>query len=611
MHHSKFTLYNWKHRFLKLVNDNIAIKNVRQHHQLLESNNATKCKTILLKQNVFMVSKRQQNTLSPNHTENIINNSSGENIKKANYKTTFSDGPGLKDFLSESTVDHSCLTSDNTPYLSSLDGNKQNVFLEIYGCQMNVNDAEIVSSILIKNNYKITKNIEKANIILLVTCAIREKAEHKIWSRLLHLRSLKKQDPNLKIGLLGCMAERLKHKIVEEEKIVNIVAGPDSYKDLPRLLQTSNDKEVAINVQLSMDETYADVSPVRLNSESKTAFVSIMRGCDNMCTYCIVPFTRGRERSRPMESILNEVQELSDKGIKEVTLLGQNVNSYRDISQSNFYQYTKAKTNLAKGFKTVYKNKEGGLRFSDLLDNVSKINPEMRIRFTSPHPKDFPDEVLDLIAERRNICQQIHLPAQSGSSTVLTRMRRGYSREVYLELVYHIKSILPDVMLSSDFIVGFCDETEDEFEQTLSLMKEVDYSSAYLFAYSMREKTTAHRRYTDNIDKTVKLGRLQKLVQLYRSKVESLYKKQIGQYQLVLVEGESKKGSHDLQGRNDGNIKVIIPNTSIPECKDSPSYRPIKNGDYVVVNINYANSQILKGIPMYHSSIRNFNCIYQ
>lgn len=511
-------------------------------------------------------------------------------------------GPELSDFFQKQNHDMDT-HSENIPYVQSLDGNKQRVYLEIYGCQMNVNDAEVVSAILKQSNYEITTNLNNANIILLVTCAIRDNAEQKIWNRLRNLRHLKRKKLVTKIGLLGCMAERLKHKIIEEEKMVDVIAGPDSYKDLPRLLSVSSEREAAINVMLSFDETYADITPVRLNPESKTAFVTIMRGCDNMCTYCIVPFTRGRERSRPVLSILDEIQKLSDQGIKEVTLLGQNVNSYRDTSETNFYD---TKTNLVKGFNTVYKNKLGGLRFSDLLDRVSRINPEMRIRFTSPHPKDFPDEVVHLIAERANICKMIHLPAQSGNSNVLERMRRGYTREAYLNLVSDIRRVIPNITFSSDFIAGFCDETEEEFEETLTLLQEVKYGVAYLFAYSMREKTSAYRRYVDNVDNKIKLERVQRMSKVYRSEADKLNKSQIGQQQLILIEGESKRSVKDLQGRNEGNIKVIIPKELIPTSYTSSTYEPIKNGDYVAVHVCDANSQVLRGAPLYHSSIGEF-----
>ncbi|XP_011503660.1 PREDICTED: CDK5 regulatory subunit-associated protein 1, partial [Ceratosolen solmsi marchali] len=498
------------------------------------------------------------------------------------------------------------INCENIPYLNNFNGKDQKVYLEIYGCQMNINDAEIICSILKKHNYDIVDDIKKANIILLITCTIRENAEQKIWNKLQNLKYWKKSHVS-KIGILGCMAEHLKHKIIAKERIVDIIAGPDSYKDLPRLLYISNDYQSAINVTLSVDETYADVTPIRLNPNSKTAYVSIMRGCNNMCTYCVVPFTRGHEKSRPITNILDEIQQLSDQGIKEIILLGQNVNSYRDISQSNFYMNNNVKTNHSKDFTTIYKNRLGGLRFSDLLDKVSLINSEMRIRFTSPHPKDFPDEVLYLIRERNNICHQIHLPAQSGSNNVLKRMRRGYTKEAYLNLVYHIRSIIPGVRLSSDFIAGFCDETDEDFNETLNLLKEVKYTMAYLYAYSMRDKTSAYRCYIDNINKKIKRARLEKMIKLYRSEAEILYKTQIGQKQLILVDKKSKRSTQSLVGRNDGNIKVIFPDITIPNTNRSLSCKQIKYGDYIVVKITDANSQTLKGVPLYHSSINEFS----
>lgn len=377
------------------------------------------------------------------------------------------------------------------PYLQSIDisGQNRKVFFDVYGCQMNVNDTEIVWSVLKAQNYQKTDNINEADVILMMTCSIREGAETKIWNRLVHLKGMKKRRGKkvapLQIGILGCMAERLKTKIVEQESEVDVIAGPDSYKDLPRLLALGKNGVSAINVLLSLDETYADLMPVKLDQNSITAYVSIMRGCDNMCTYCIVPFTRGKERSRPIASIEREVRTLvEEQGIKEVTLLGQNVNSFRDLSKEP--QEPEA-VQIVPGFKTVYKTKLGGLRFAELLERVANISPELRIRFTSPHPKDFPTAVLEVIKKYPNICKSLHIPAQSGNSAVLERMRRGYTREAYLELVQHIREILPGVSLSSDFICGFCGETEEEFADTLTLLDEVKYNVAYLFPYSMRE----------------------------------------------------------------------------------------------------------------------------
>ncbi|XP_003695241.2 CDK5RAP1-like protein [Apis florea] len=546
------------------------------------------------------------------HTTVIRSETIKEVERKTNDLEHFRDltrtGPSLKDFLvSKTEIPIDSINVPNIPYIQNIDGSDQKVYFEVYGCQMNVNDTEVIWSILKSHGYKKVENITEANIILLITCSIRDNAEQKVWNKLNNLnyiRKKKKQHP-IKIGLLGCMAERLKDKILERGKLVDVIAGPDSYKDLPRLLSIP-DNETAINVLLSFDETYADITPVRLNSNSTSAFVTIMRGCDNMCTYCIVPFTRGRERSRPIESIVKEVQSLSDDGVKEIVLLGQNVNSYRDISQSEFYTINNMETHLAKGFKTVYKNKKGGRRFCDLLDEVSRINPEMRIRFTSPHPKDFPDEVLQLIAERPNICKEIHLPAQSGNSRILERMRRGYTREAYIDLVHHIRQIIPNIYLSSDFITGFCGETEEEFQDTLSLIELVKYNRAFLFSYSMREKTTAHRRYQDDVSPNVKQDRLERMISIYRTEAEKLNKLQIGQSQLVLVEKLSKRSHDSFQTKNDGNTRVIIPSMSIPIGKHSRDEKPIKVGDYVVVKIENANSHTLMGKPLYHSSITEY-----
>lgn len=372
------------------------------------------------------------------------------------------------------------------PYLQDIDvsGQGRKVYFDVYGCQMNVNDTEIVNAILKSRDYQMTQNINEADVILMMTCSIREGAETKIWNRLVHLKAMKKKRKKLQIGILGCMAERLKTKIVEQEKEVDVIAGPDSYKDLPRLLALGKNGISAINVLLSLDETYADLMPIKLDQNSITAYVSIMRGCDNMCSYCIVPFTRGKERSRPIDSIEKEVETLVTQGIKEVTLLGQNVNSFRDMSKE---LQEPEFTQMASGFKTVYKTKVGGLRFAELLERVANVSPELRIRFTSPHPKDFPDAVLEVIKKYPNICNSLHIPAQSGSSSVLERMRRGYTREAYLELVKHIREMLPGVSLSSDFICGFCGETEEEFDETLALIDDVKYNVAYLFPYSMRE----------------------------------------------------------------------------------------------------------------------------
>ncbi|CAL9704414.1 unnamed protein product [Knipowitschia caucasica] len=510
-------------------------------------------------------------------------------------------GPRFPDFIREvSPIKPTTTALDEEPedvsYVYDVNKAKSSkVYFETYGCQMNVSDTDIAMSILQKSGYQRTQSISQADVVLLVTCSIREKAELTIWNRLQQLKAMKKKRLRsplpLKIGILGCMAERLKTEILEKEKLVDILAGPDAYRDLPRLLSVADGGQQASNVLLSLEETYADVMPVQYAPQGYSAFVSIMRGCDNMCSYCIVPFTRGRERSRPVGSILEEVRLLSSQGVREVTLLGQNVNSYRDTSEEQFCGADA--TRLSRGFSTVYKSKKGGLRFSDLLDQVSRIDPEMRIRFTSPHPKDFPDEVLQLIAERRNICKQIHLPAQSGSDQILKAMRRGYTREAYLELVENIKRVIPGVSLSSDFISGFCGETEEDHQQTLSLIRAVGYNIGFLFAYCMRKKTHAYHRLDDNVPPEVKQRRLAQCIDVFREEAARINTSLIGSTQLVLVEGESKRSSADLCGRTDANMKVIFPKEDIL----APGFNKssIKTGDYVLVKIHSATSQTLRG----------------
>lgn len=483
------------------------------------------------------------------------------------------------------------------PYLQNIDidGHGRKVYFDIYGCQMNVNDIEIVWSILKSHNYEKTEKIQEADVILIMTCSIRDSAETKIWNRLTHLTGMKRKRPKnqpLHIGILGCMAERLKETLIEKERQIDLIAGPDAYKDLPRLLALSKNGYSTINVLLSLDETYADVMPVKLDKNAVSAFVSIMRGCDNMCSYCIVPFTRGKERSRPIDSIVKEIRTLhEEQGIKEVTLLGQNVNSYRDTSTG----VKDGPTETVTGFKTVYKTKVGGMRFGELLEQVANISKELRIRFTSPHPKDFPKSLLEVIKNYPNICKSLHIPAQSGSSSVLERMRRGYTREAYLELIRDVRTIIPNVSLSSDFICGFCGETEDDFQQTLSLINEVKYNVAFLFPYSMRAKTTAYRKFTDDVPNDIKLERLHRMVETFRENAQMLNEKFIGTKQLILIEDTSKRSEKEVYGRCDGNIKVII-----------PSSEKYTVGDYVAVEIKSASSQVLKGYPIEKISLQDF-----
>ncbi|KAG7243007.1 hypothetical protein INR49_016773 [Caranx melampygus] len=508
------------------------------------------------------------------------------------FKTQLSSGPSFQDFIKGVSVTKTPVTdeasSDRHGYLSEDLGNSRKVYFETYGCQMNVNDTEIAWSILQGKGYLRTVDLNEADVVLLVTCSIREKAEQTIWNRLQQLTAMKrkrlKTSTPMKIGILGCMAERLKTELLEREKLVDVLAGPDAYRDLPRLLTVADGGQQASNVLLSLEETYADIMPVHHAPHGNSAFVSIMRGCDNMCSYCIVPFTRGRERSRPVSSILEEVRMLSDQGVKEVTLLGQNVNSYRDMSEEQFC--SSDLTQLSRGFKTVYRTKQGGLRFSDLLDRVSLIDPDMRIRFTSPHPKDFPDEVLHLIAERRNICNQIHLPAQSGSSQVLKAMRRGGEPQQRLHL-------------------SFCGETGDDHQQTLSLIREVGYNVGFLFAYSMRKKTHAYHRLQDDVPAEEKRRRLEECIIVFREEAARVNAALIGSTQLILVEGESKRSAKDLCGRTDGNMKVIFPKEDVAVQFAGSTTAPINPGDYVLVKISSANSQSLRGQALAHSSLRS------
>lgn len=531
------------------------------------------------------------------------------NSSSQKYSNKIATGPGLDHFIG-STIGQTTTTIPTihvnsrqpiVPYLPPelIDGKNQKVYIEVYGCQMNVNDTEIIRTILKSHNYQFVNNVDDANVILLVTCAIREGAESKIWARLRKLKMYKRQ-----LGLLGCMAERLKEKAIQKEKLIDIIAGPDSYRSLPTLLAANRlSGQSAVNVLLSLEETYKDVQPDPICAGKASTFVSIMRGCDNMCSYCIVPFTRGRERSRPIESIVDEVKIAVTNGIREVTLLGQNVNSYRDTSSCSFSNIEGQK--LVSGFKTIYKPKEGGLTFDRLLDEVAKVNPEVRIRFTSPHPKDFPDEVLDTIMRHKNICKCIHLPAQSGSNTVLERMRRGYTREAYLQLVEKIKSKIPSVALTSDFISGFCGETEEEHLDTVDLMEKVGYSFCYLFAYSMREKTHAYYKLKDDVPFEVKTRRVDQLNQLFRSIAQSYNNSLIGSNQLVLVEGPSLRSQQDLKGRCDRNTRVVFPAIEVVNEETGQSKVP-SIGDYVVINIQSATSQSLKGTPITFSSIDKF-----
>jgi tRNA-2-methylthio-N6-dimethylallyladenosine synthase len=425
-------------------------------------------------------------------------------------------------------------------------GKKRKLYIESYGCQMNFSDSEIVTSIMQKEGFDTTSQPEGADIIFLNTCSIREKAEQTVRNRLMHFNGLKRQKPELMVGILGCMAERLKEKLLEEEKIVDLVVGPDAYRDLPNLISEADAGQKGVNVFLSREETYADISPVRLNSNGVTAFISIMRGCDNMCSFCVVPFTRGRERSRDPHSILEEARQLLAQGYREVTLLGQNVDSYKWSPEEN------NKARLEKGGIADVVN------FANLLQMVAEISPELRIRFSTSHPKDITDEVLHTMARYDNICKYIHLPAQSGNSRVLQVMNRTYDREWYLGRIAAIRSILgQECGISSDFIAGFCTETEEEHQDTLSLMDLVKYDFSYMFFYSERPGTLAAKKYADDIPLEVKKRRLNEIIQKQQAHALERNRLDVGKVQRVLIEGLSRKSDQQLQGRNSAN-KVII-----------------------------------------------------
>lgn len=449
------------------------------------------------------------------------------------------------------------------------------LFIESYGCQMNVSDSEVVASVLCKAGYGTTPKIEQADLILLNTCSIREKAEQTIRKRLQNIQKLKSTNPNLKIGVLGCMAERLKDKFLEEEKIVDLVVGPDAYRSLPELVAEIEEGHSAVNVILSKEETYGDISPVRLDQNGVKAFVTITRGCDNMCTFCVVPFTRGRERSRDPHSILEEIHLANENGYKEITLLGQNVDSYLWYGGGP-----------KKDFKTASNlQKASAVGFAKLLDLAAKTFPEMRIRFSTSNPQDMHLDVIHTMAKHDNICKHIHLPVQSGSTSVLKRMNRQHNREEYLELVDKIKSIVPNISLSHDMITGFCGETEDEHRDTLSLMEQVKYDFGYMFAYSDRPGTPAHKRMTDDIPEEVKKKRLQEVIQLQSKHSLERMKSYVGTLFEVLIEGDSKKSEKDWCGRTSQNAMVVFPKI----------VRELKKGDKVNVLINNCTQATLFG----------------
>lgn len=423
------------------------------------------------------------------------------------------------------------------------------LYIESYGCAMNFSDSEIIASIMGEHGFVNTQDELDADVIFLNTCAIRDNAEQRIRQRLIHLRQNKKHNNELIIGVLGCMAERLKSKLLEEEHLVDVVAGPDSYRELPKLVAEVDDGGRAINVLLSREETYGDLNPVRLNSNGVTAFVSIMRGCDNMCSFCVVPFTRGRERSRDPESIVNEVLQLRDQGYKEITLLGQNVNSYLWFGGGP-----------KKEFKSLTKEEqESSVDFADLLEKVAVAAPEMRIRYSTSHPRDINEKVVETMARHENICNYIHLPVQSGNTRVLEAMSRNYSREWYMEKIEMIRRIIPDCGISSDIIAGFCTETEEEHQDTLSLIEWAQFDFSYMYKYSERPATPAAKKFTDDVPEDVKGRRLSEIIAVQNRTSKERNAQYIGKEVVVLVEGESKKSDQDWMGRNDQNVVVVFP----------------------------------------------------
>lgn len=426
--------------------------------------------------------------------------------------------------------------------------------METYGCQMNFSDSQIVGSIMTDHEFEITENIADADLIFVNTCSIREHAEQRIRARLREFKKYKKIRPDLKIGLLGCMAERLKEELLEQEKTVDIIVGPDAYRDLPRLLNIAETGQKAVNVLLSLDETYADIDPI--HTKGISSFISIMRGCENFCSYCVVPFTRGKERSRDPETIVQEAQRLFNDGIREVTLLGQNVNSYKS---------------------------EDGTGFAQLLERVAQVNPSLRVRFATSHPKDISNELIETIARYPNICNSIHLPVQSGSDRMLKMMNRKYTREWYMERINTIKSIIPDCALSTDIIAGFSSETEEDHQATISLMREVGYDYAFMFKYSERPDTLAAKKYKDDIDEETKGRRLQEIIDIQQELSYQSNLKDLGKTFEVLVENVSKKSKEELSGRNSQNKVIVFPS------------KDYKAGDFVNVRVTSCTSATLRG----------------
>ena len=451
---------------------------------------------------------------------------------------------------------------------SSLTPTSKKLYIESYGCQMNFSDSEVVASIMSKNGFSTTRDVDQADVVLINTCSIRDNAEKRVRKRLTEFKKKKEKNPEMVVGILGCMAERLKKSLLEQEKLVDLVAGPDAYRDLPNLIEEVGTGQRAVNVLLSRDETYADISPVRLDKGGVSAFVTIMRGCDNMCSFCVVPFTRGRERSRDPETIIQECRDLFSSGYREVTLLGQNVDSYRwNISNKGEVKDDNIPT----------------VNFAQLLEKVGQVSSALRVRFSTSHPKDMTDDVLHTMAAYENICNYIHLPVQSGNTEVLKRMNRGYSREWYLNRIEAIHRIIPDCAISTDIISGFCGETDHEHDDTLTLMDRVAYDFAYMFKYSERPKTLAERKFEDDVPENIKSKRLTEIIDKQLTYSLASNKTRIGKIEKVLVEGFSKRSQEHMSGRTGRNSMVVFPAGNF------------QKGDYVSVKIKDCTSATLLG----------------
>lgn len=457
------------------------------------------------------------------------------------------------------------------------------LFLESYGCQMNFADSEIVASILIAQGFETTKDVTEADAIFINTCAIRENAEQRVRTRLKDFKKIKQSNPDLVIGVLGCMAERLKSQFLDEEKLVDIVVGPDAYRDLPNLLEKVEDGHKAVNVLLSKEETYADITPIRLGQNGVTAFISIMRGCDNMCSFCVVPFTRGRERSRDPESIVKEAELLFEQGYREVTLLGQNVDSYLWNGGGQKKDLDTETIHHALNHSLPEEKQKEFTTFADLMEMVANVNPDLRVRFSTSNPRDMTEAFLHVMAKYENICNYVHLPVQSGNTRVLEKMNRGYSREQYMERINSIKRIVPDCGISTDIMTGFCSETDEEHADSLSLMEWVQYDFAYMFSYSQRPGTFAERKYEDDISEEIKSKRLSEIVALQQKLSAEQTKKGLNKVHKVLIEGFSKKSDQMLMGRNSQNNVVVFPKENF------------KPGDYVNVFVDRCTVATLIG----------------